>query len=167
MGIFLTCVVLKIFCIFHDFSTLKWYRKLKSFRLGPLLLMWINFIPAWMYNYIHYKVYDDIINPLPNFNIATVQDWGWISNFISHFTVCDYLSMLGLKLIHVRKRGSWKTRTGVTSKVTKQRVLMHGHQGWNVRHGLCHIYMRYVYIYELFIYELFIAFVSFVVCSLL
>ena len=46
----------------------------------------------------------------------------------------------------------------------KQRVLMHGHQGWNVRHGLCHIYMRYVYIY---IYELFIAFVCFVVCSLL
>ena len=29
----------------------------------------------------------------------------------------------------------------------KQRVLMHEHQGWNVRHGLCHIYMRYVYIY--------------------
>ena len=33
----------------------------------------------------------------------------------------------------------------------KQRVLMQGHQGWNVRHGLCHNYMRYVYIYELFI----------------
>ena len=47
-------------------------------------------------------------------------------------------------------------------KDDKQRVLMHGHQGWNVRHGLCHIYMRYVYIYELFI-----AFVSFVVSSLL
>ena len=44
----------------------------------------------------------------------------------------------------------------------KQRVLMHRHQGWNVRQGLCHIYMRYLYIYELFI-----AFVSFVVCSLL
>ena len=44
----------------------------------------------------------------------------------------------------------------------KQRVLMHRHQGWNVRHGLCHIYMRYIYIYELFI-----AFVCFVVCSLL
>ena len=42
----------------------------------------------------------------------------------------------------------------------KQRVLMHRHQGWNVRHGLCHIYMRYLYIYELFI-----AFVCFVVCS--
>ena len=44
----------------------------------------------------------------------------------------------------------------------KQRVLMHRHQGWNVRHGLCHSYMRYLYIYELFI-----AFVCFVVCSLL
>ena len=49
-----------------------------------------------------------------------------------------------------------------TSPVDKQQVLMHGHQGWNVRHGLCHIYMRYVYIYELFI-----AFTCFVVCSLL
>ena len=49
-------------------------------------------------------------------------------------------------------------------KKNKQRVLMHRHQGWNVRHGLCHIYMRYLYIY---IYELFIAFVCFVVCSLL
>ena len=46
--------------------------------------------------------------------------------------------------------------------IYKQRVLMHRHQGWNVRHGLCHIYMRYLYIYELFI-----AFVCFVVCSLL
>ena len=46
--------------------------------------------------------------------------------------------------------------------INKQRVLMHRHQGWNVRHGLCHIYMRYIYIYELFI-----AFVCFVVCSLL
>ena len=32
-------------------------------------------------------------------------------------------------------------------KRNKQRVLMHRHQGWNVRHGLCHIYMRYIYIH--------------------
>ena len=36
----------------------------------------------------------------------------------------------------------------------KQRVLMYGHQGWNVRHGLCHIYMRYVYIYIWVVYSL-------------
>ena len=51
---------------------------------------------------------------------------------------------------------------GDITNVHKQRVLMHRHQGLNVRHGLCHIYMRYLYIYELFI-----AFVCFVVCSLL
>ena len=42
----------------------------------------------------------------------------------------------------------------VSTPVTKQRVLMHGHQGWNVRHGLCHIYMRYVYIYIWVVYSL-------------
>ena len=33
------------------------------------------------------------------------------------------------------------------AEFNKQRVLMHGHQGWNIRHGLCHIYMIYVYIW--------------------
>ena len=37
----------------------------------------------------------------------------------------------------------------------KQRVLMHGHQGWNVRHGLCHIYMRYVYTWVVYSFCLF------------
>ena len=39
------------------------------------------------------------------------------------------------------------------SKVNKQRVLMHGHQGWNVRHGLCHIYMIYVRVYIWVVYS--------------
>ena len=37
----------------------------------------------------------------------------------------------------------------------KQRVLMHEHQGWNVRHGLCHIYMIYVYIWVVYSFCLF------------
>ena len=60
------------------------------------------------------------------------------------------------------KRAFSKLNPSSFKLLYKQRVLMHGHQGWNVRHSLCHIYMRYVYIYELFI-----AFVFFVVCSLL
>ena len=39
--------------------------------------------------------------------------------------------------------------------VNKQRVLMHGHQGWNVRHGLCHIYMIYVYVWVVYSFRLF------------
>ena len=37
----------------------------------------------------------------------------------------------------------------------KQRVLMHRHQGWNVRHGLCHIYMKYIYIWVVYSFCLF------------
>ena len=39
--------------------------------------------------------------------------------------------------------------------IYKQRVFMHGHQGWNVRHGLCHIYMIYVYIWVVYSFCLF------------
>ena len=39
--------------------------------------------------------------------------------------------------------------------MTKQRVLMHRHQGWNVRHGLCHIYMIYIYIWVVYSFCLF------------
>ena len=41
------------------------------------------------------------------------------------------------------------------NELNKQRVLMHGHQGWNVRHGLCHIYMIYVYIWVVYSFCLF------------
>ena len=43
--------------------------------------------------------------------------------------------------------------TDLNIAVDKQRVLMHGHQGWNARHGLCQIYMRYVYIYIWVVYS--------------
>ena len=42
-----------------------------------------------------------------------------------------------------------------TTSLYKQRVLMHVHQGWNVRHGLCHIYMIYVYIWVVYSFCLF------------
>ena len=38
-------------------------------RQGPLLT-WINLIQAWISNYSHYKVYDEITFPFPNFNGA-------------------------------------------------------------------------------------------------
>ena len=38
--------------------------------------------------------------------------------------------------------GWWNMTNGQSSN-----GLMYGHQGWNFRHGLCHIYMIYVYIY--------------------
>ena len=47
------------------------------------------------------------IDNMPALVQITALVWEWISNFIPHFTVCDYLSMLGLKLNHVSERGPW------------------------------------------------------------
>ena len=47
----------------------------------------------------------------------------------------------------VRCVSKYRRTKEVINMINKQRVLMHGHQGWNVRHGLCHIYMIYVYIW--------------------
>ena len=41
-----------------------------SLSLGPLLLTWFNFNPS---NYIHFKVWDEVIYPSLNFNGATVE----------------------------------------------------------------------------------------------
>ena len=33
------------------------------------------------------KVWDELTDPFPNFNSATVEVWEWMSNFISHFII--------------------------------------------------------------------------------
>ena len=58
-----------------------------------LLLTWINFNPSMKSNCIHYKIWDEITYPFLNFNASTV------------YWACNYLSMLGLKLIHVSRSG--------------------------------------------------------------
>ena len=60
----------------------------------------LTIIPAWVNNYIHYKVWDELTYPFPNLNGTTVEVWEWISNFIPHFT-----GYVRLKLIHVGIRG--------------------------------------------------------------
>ena len=57
------------------------------------------------------KMWHEIIYPFPNFNSATVEVSEWIDNFIMDYLFhpalyngCNYLFMLGEKLIHVNKR---------------------------------------------------------------
>ena len=58
--------------------------------LGFVLVTWLDLglllNSAWISNYTHYKVWDDITYPFPSFNVCTVEVWEWISNFIPHFT---------------------------------------------------------------------------------
>ena len=47
----------------------------------------------------------------------TFEVWKWIRNFISHYWAYDYLSMLGLKLIHVSKKQPRFPNSGATLSV--------------------------------------------------
>ena len=64
-----------------------------------------SLIPIWVSNYIHYKEWGDIRYPFPNFKGAIIEVWEWIRFHPTLYGACDYLSMLGLKLIHVGIKG--------------------------------------------------------------
>ena len=53
---------------------------------GPFYEHGLTLIPAWISNYIHYKVRDEITYPFLNFNGATVEVLEWIRNLIPQFT---------------------------------------------------------------------------------
>ena len=55
--------------------------------LDPFYWHGLTLIPAWISNYTHYKVWDEITDTAPNFNVYAVKVWEWISNFIQHFTM--------------------------------------------------------------------------------
>ena len=52
---------------------------------GALYQCGLTLILAWISNYIHHNVWDDIAYPFPNFNRGSVGVWKWISNFTQHF----------------------------------------------------------------------------------
>ena len=65
------------------------------------ICMIINLISAWMSNNIPSKLWYEIIYPFLNLNGGAVWEWK-----LFHTTLhneCSYLSLLGFKLIHVRK----------------------------------------------------------------
>ena len=81
--------------------------------LGPFYQDGLTLIPAHISN----QVCDEITYPFPNMNGCTVEAWEWTSNFVPHFlgmdkwylptllNGCNYLSTMGIELIHVSKRG--------------------------------------------------------------
>ena len=56
---------------------------------------------------IHHKGWDEIIYPFPNFKAITEEVWEWISDLfhLALFWPCNYLSMLGFRLIYVSRHG--------------------------------------------------------------
>ena len=60
----------------------------------------LTFIPAWVNNYMPWKVWHEITYPLLNFNSYTVVVWERIRYFTPHFMV-GVIAKLRLKSIHV------------------------------------------------------------------
>ena len=59
----------------------------------------LTLFPAWISNYIYYKVQDYIIYLFPSFNDAPVEVWEWMHNFHpTLYWACNYVSVLELKL---------------------------------------------------------------------
>ena len=108
------------------------------------------------------KVLTEFIWPIFPYNSGS-RHWSWGNRVIAPGPAKQrWMSWTKFRRYLITRKHKQRFLTPGHQGWNKQRVLMHRHQGWNVRHGLCHIYMRYLYIYELFI-----AFVCFVVCSLL
>ena len=55
--------------------------KLVSVGICSAICLWL---PAWICNYIYYKLWDEITYPFPNFSGHTIKVWEWISNVIPH-----------------------------------------------------------------------------------
>ena len=63
------------------------------------------------------KMWYKITDPFQNFNSAGVEVWEWMNKFITLYNGCNYLSLLGLKLIHVNKRSPWAS-TGTVGSIS-------------------------------------------------
>ena len=83
------------------------------FIWGSFYFQDIISLPTGISNRIHYKVWDEITYTFPNFNGTAVEVWEWVSNFVCErmgiltprvYWTLDYISMLGLKLIHIGKK---------------------------------------------------------------
>ena len=66
----------------HDYTSI-----ILPCLLGSIINNKDYLIRPWINNHIHYKVWDEITYPFPNFNSATVEVWEWISNLIAHFMI--------------------------------------------------------------------------------
>ena len=78
---------------------------MSNYIWGPFYQYGLTLFPAWISNYIRYKVWDEINHPFPGFNAATVEVGKWISNCIPHYTRHVILIQIQRNLNHVSKRG--------------------------------------------------------------
>ena len=91
--LFVFCFVFNVIAHVHFLVQNRRQRLIISWVCWKWKLHWImikNFpglglIPAWIFNYIHHKMWDEITYPFPNFNGCTVDGF---RIFINCFSLC-------------------------------------------------------------------------------
>ena len=63
----------------------------------------MDLVAAWISNYIHHRVWGKITFAYQTFHSFNIEVKEWIRKFIPRDNVCNYVSMQGLKLIHISK----------------------------------------------------------------
>ena len=114
---------------------------------------------TWVYRLIVVQEFDtswqlrrDLMSHKGKYWRKLLKNHFWNTNqhyMMSHVIPC----VSWIKILKIMYRKTFNVSRILVGN--KQRVLMHGHQGWNVRHGLCHIYMIYVYIWVVYSFCLF------------
>ena len=64
----------------------------------PFTEIFLTLTPAWISNYIYYKMCDEITYPFPNFHGGTVEVWEWIDNFVPRLLDMWWLIYAGIKV---------------------------------------------------------------------
>ena len=70
----------------HAIRKVVWNSPLNLLR--PFYFLELTLIPAWISNYTHYIMWDEVTYPFPNFKRSTVEAWELMNNFITLFTGC-------------------------------------------------------------------------------
>ena len=81
-----------------------------NLAVGPLLLPWINLIRTWINNRI-FNMWDEVTDPFQTSTSALLTFGnGEVISSSHSYNRCNYLSMLGLKLISDSERRLWWQR---------------------------------------------------------
>ena len=96
----------------------------KEGKVGPLWLTRFNLVSAWIIDFIHCKVWDEMTYPFRNFSGEIVKLRKWTNNFIPHLTghMITYLCLdLSQCIIHLVIFVSDKTHIhiSVTREISK------------------------------------------------
>ena len=90
---------------------------------------WWWLISAWISNYIHNKVWTELLIHSQTSTVATVEVWEWISNFIPHFmmNVITHLEAMVSQIISTSTVCSKIVRASTRENIKALHVLWHLH----------------------------------------